>query len=275
MRRSTIAAVAVAISALTVPPSNAYTVLPPGSIVDGQSITDWTAAWWSRYWQAPFNSIDPSTGNVPATVNNNGPVFFGPTTDGNPTRGNVTINFSLPYGTSLLVPVLPFNDLEAASIDGNALLADRQNAATIVVAGWLGSVDTTNLFASIDGTPVTNVSSYLEQTGYFSAGPTQAGSIAATGGVTVNDDLYPNEAAGYWLMIEGLTPGLHTVQFGGSSVQFTPDANCCTNFPIGPYGVDVTANIDVVPEPSSILLGLTGILGTFTLRRKWKDRSQD
>lgn len=224
--------------------------------------------WWSRYWQYPFALFDHATGSVPATLNNSGPVFYVPTTGGDPTLGHVTISFSVPYGTPILVPVLPFDDLEAASIDGNAPVADREHAASVVVAGWLDSVDTTSLFASIDGTPVSNLSSYLEQTGLFSAGPTQVGSLANSAGVTAGDDLYPNGAAGYWLMIEGLTSGQHTLDFGGSSGPFTPVNNCCTNFQIGPFAVDVTANIDVVPEPSSIFLTLSGLIATLALRLK-------
>jgi hypothetical protein len=147
-----------------IPHARATTIFAPGATVAGKSIADWTAGWWTRYWQYPSALLDPATGNVPATLNNNGPVFYVPTTSGAPAIGHITINFSVPYGTPILVPVLPFNDLEAASIDGGASLADRELAADVVVAGWLGSVDTASLFASIDGTAVPDLSSHLEQT---------------------------------------------------------------------------------------------------------------
>jgi hypothetical protein len=271
MRRNMRAVVVASTVVLATPCANAATILAPNSIVAGQSIADWTEGWWSRYWQYPFAGIDPATGNVPATLNNNGPVFYVPTTDGDPTLGHVTINITAPLGKPILVPILPFNDLEAASIDGFAPLADRQHAADVTVAGWKSSVNTASLFATIDGNSVSNVSSYLEQTGYFSAGPTEAGTLAAAAGVTLGDDLSPNEAAGYWLMIDGLSPGEHTVEFGGNSNGFTPAANCCTNFQIGPFAVDVTANIDVVPEPSSVFLMLAGLLGAVGVRH-WRTR---
>ena len=99
MRRSIFAIAAVSVAALAAPPSNAATtVLPPGSTVAGQSIADWTEGWWTRYWQYPFALIDPTTGNIPATLNNGGPVFYAPTTDGDPSLGHITINFSVPAG---------------------------------------------------------------------------------------------------------------------------------------------------------------------------------
>jgi hypothetical protein len=263
MKRITRALTVGAIAALAVFPAIAQPVDPPGSIVDGKSIADWTEGWWTRYWQAPSNSIDPVTGNIPASINNDGPVFYAPTTSGDPGLGHVTINFSVPAGRPILIPLLPFDDLESAVIDGNAPLADRQAAADAVVAGWLTSVDPNSLFASIDGVSVANPASYLEQTGYFDAGPAQAGSIAVAGGETVGDELSPNKAAGYWIMVENLSGGEHTIDFGGSSGQFTPAENCCTDFPIGPFAVDVTANIDVIPEPDEALLLFSWTFGTF------------
>jgi hypothetical protein len=250
----------------------AQTIDPPGLTVDGKSIADWTAAWWTRYWQAPPGAIDPNTGNVSANFNNNGPVFFGPTNTGslNPDGSipHTTIDFSVPAGQPILIPVFPFNDLESAGIDGNAPLAAREHAADVTVAGWLGAVDPTRLFASIDGVPVANLGSYLEQTGYFSAGLVQSGTIGASTGEPVGNDLFPNEAAGYWLMVEDLSGGEHTIDFGGYSAQFTPAANCCTNFPIGPSAPDITWNVDVIPEPASALLLLPGLIGALCCRRR-------
>jgi len=248
--------------------AQAYTIYPPDSIVAGQSIADWTAAWWTRVLQYPAALVDPATESVPATLNNNGPVFFAPTTSGDPSLGHVTINFSVPFGRPILVPLIPFIDFEPASIDPpTASLADREHAADVTVAGWLASVDIASLFASIDGVSVPDPSNYLEETGYFSSGATRPDSFAASLGVMVGDDLFPNKAAGYWLMVDGLTLGPHTLDYGGSSEVFTPEPNCCDTSPVGPFTVDVTADIEVVPEPSSAVLLLAGLLGVFAVCR--------
>lgn len=259
---------AVSLVALYMPDARAYTILGPGDSVAGQSIADWTQAWWTRYWTSRTAAIDPATGNIRVGLNNGGPVVFAPTTDGSPGLGQVTIDFSMSVGRALLVPLIPFSDLEAASVDGNAPLADRKQAANIVVAGQLGSVVTSSLFASIDGTAVSDPSSHVEETGLFSAGPAKPHTLPVSQGVAVGDELFPIKAAGYWLMIEGLSIGQHTLQLQAQSVPFTPDPNCCTNFPIGPFSIEVTENISVVPEPPSAVLFLMGLLGLFALGRK-------
>ena len=254
-------------------PASAYTILAPGSIVAGQSIADWTAAWWTWALQAPAatNPLTDSTGAF-ANVNNNGPVFFVAGTSG--TTGPVTRSFEAPVGKPLLVPMINFSDTEAAEIDlPTATLADRENAANVVVAGWLSAVNPASLFASIDGILVANPTQYLEVTGLFSMGPTQVGSLVESFDPRlVGAELSPTKAAGYWLMIDGLAPGPHTLQFGGSSNAFTPDANCCTTFEIPAFATDNTANISIVPEPAPALLILPGLLSLLALRLARRDK---
>ena len=91
-------------------------------------------------------------------------------------------------------------------------------------------------------------------------GPVQPGSLIESFGVPAGAELYPTKAAGYWLMIEGLTPGPHTLQFGGSSDAFTPAPNCCSNSEVPAFSVDVTDNI-FVPEPAAAFLLLPGLTG--------------
>lgn len=247
-------------------PASSTTILPPNSFVAGKSIADWTAAWWTWALQAPAaqNPLTDTTGAF-ANVNNNGPVFFVAGTFG--TSGPVSRSFQVPGGKPVLIPLINFFDTEPAEIDPpTATLADRQNAANTIVAGWLNAVNPANLFASIDAVPVANPSSYLEVTGLFSAGPVQAGSLIASLGVPVGADLSPTKSAGYWLMVEDLPPGLHTLNFGGSSDAFTPAANCCTNSEIPASSVDVTDVISVkVLEPASAFLLLPGFIGLLAL----------
>jgi hypothetical protein len=253
-------------------PASAYAILPPHSIVAGKTIADWTAAWWTWALQAPAaeNPLTDTTGAF-ANLNNNGPVYFIAGTTG--LSSPVTRSFQAPAGKPVLIPLINFFDTEPAEIDPpTATLDDRKNAADIVVAGWLNAVNPASLFASIDGSPAANLAQYLEVTGLFSMGPTQAGSLIASFGVPVGAELYPTKAAGYWLMIDGLAPGSHTLHFGGSSDAFTPDANCCTTSEIPAFSTDVTDNI-FIPEPASALLILPGLIGLSALRLARRERA--
>src|SRR3954465_15462940 len=115
---------------------------------------------------------------------------------------------------------------------------------------------------------VSNLSDYLEKTGFFSMGPSQPGSLNEVFfGSPAGTEIFPAEAGGYWLMVEGLTPGTHTLHFGGAFDQYTVDTPLGT-FTIGPGSTDTTAIINVVvPEPSSALLLLVGLIPLFGLRR--------
>jgi hypothetical protein len=256
---------ALVLAAICTPFANATTILSPSSIVAGQSVADWTAAWWTWVLQAPAaqNPLTDSSGQF-ANVNNNGPVFF--VAGSNGYSGPVNRAFVVPVNRPLLLPMINFFDTEPLILDGGAALADRQNAANVVVGSWLNSVETASLFASIDGAAVSNPSQYLQVSGLFSAGPTLAGSFAESLGVGAGDVLDPTKSGGYWLMVDGLALGSHTLHFGGSSKEFTIEPNCCTNGTFSAFSQDNTISITVVPEPSSAWMLLAGMVA-LSLRR--------
>jgi len=236
-----ISAVAACFLALGGRQAQAHVILPPGSTVEGRTIAEWTEAWWTWAFQAPAatNPLLDETGEF-AHVNNDGPVFFIAGGAGGP----VTRSFTVPGDRPILVPVL------------NAV-AWREPIEVLngLVAEFPGAV--TDLFASIDGEPVENLESHLEVTGLFSMGPVQPGSLIEALGETAGTVLSPSRAVGYWLMIEGLSPGAHTLRFGGAH-ELAP----------GGFSTDITARIQVVPEPGAVgLIGL-GLLSVAGMRRR-------
>jgi hypothetical protein len=255
----------LAILAVCAPFASATTVLQPNSVVAGKSIADWTAAWWTWVLQSPAaqNPLTDSTGQF-ANANNDGPVFFVAGSNGFSSPVNRT--FVVPANRPLLLPMINFFDTEPSILDLGAALADRQFAANIVVGNWVSSVNTASLFASIDGAAVSNPSQYLQVSGLFSAGPTLAGSFAESLIISAGDVLDPTKSGGYWLMIDGLTLGSHTLHFGGSSNEFTTLPNCCTNGTFPAFSQDNTISITVVPEPSSAWTLLLGLIA-LSLRR--------
>lgn len=246
-------------------PAGAYTILAPGAVVAGKSIADWTGDWWTWGLQAPLaaNPLLDTTGAF-ANQSNGGPVFF--------IAGNSAARtFTVPAGRPILLPLINLFDVETIPPDPPATtLADRIKATDLVVLAWLAAVDTGSLFASIDGGAVANPSSYLEVSGHFDMGPTLSDSYLESFGIPAGVDAFPTKSGGYWLMIDGLAPGIHELHFGGASGSWSVD----TGTPIGvegggPFSTDTTDVIDVVlPEPASALLILPVLVGFLGLCRR-------
>lgn len=172
-------------------------------MVAGETIAQWTQKWWTWALQAPANQnpLLDTTGSF-AHVNNTDSVFFIGGTFGGLTTADRSIT-DVPAGKPLLIPVLnQFDTLDPPNVE-NKVLSDFQKSVA-------------SLFADIDGVPVKNLQSDLVRTDFFSMGPTQPGSLVEQLGAPVGTDLSPTKSSGYWLMVEGLAPGQHTLHFGGS-----------------------------------------------------------
>lgn len=179
-----------------------FTLLHNG--FDGQSLEQWTEKWFSWAWQAPAdkNPMLDTTGAY-AGVDNHGPVFFVAGTTGALTSADRT--FDVPAGKPLLIPMLNFFDTQ-----------DPESTEIGYVQGFQESVIPTSLFATIDGTSIANPESDLVNTSFFSMGRTRPGSEIAAIGAAVFSELSPTLGSGYWLMVSGLSPGEHTLTFGGA-----------------------------------------------------------
>ena len=226
-------------------PLQAELILPGGSTVAGRTIGEWTADWWNWVGSQPdaTNPLLDLTG-ANANVNQSGPVFFVPgTRQGNPP---ITRTFSVPGDKYLLVPLVNW-------IAANG--ADPPFASTLeeVHAITTGTVDPSKLFATVDGVPITDLASHREATpGTFTL--TKIGSLPAIG----PPGTYTDAAAdGYWLMLDPLGPGRHTLHFGGTTNSYTTPTG---SFTLNGFTLDVTAQLEVVPEPSGLVLVGTGVL---------------
>jgi hypothetical protein len=201
-----------------------FSILKPDAVVSGETIAQWTQDWWTWALQAPAatNPLLDTTG-ADAAVNNpgasTGPVYFIGGTFDPLTSADRT--FEVPGGKALLIPMLnQFDTLDPKSVE-NMVMADFQKSVT-------------SLFADIDGVSVKNPQSDLVRTDFFSMGPTQPGSLVEQLGAPVGVDLSPTKSSGYWLMVTGLTPGEHTLHFGGSLSNG--------------FSTEVTDHITVVPS---------------------------
>jgi hypothetical protein len=84
----------------------------------------------------------------------------------------------------------------------------------------------TSLFATLDGRALEHLQSDLVRTDFFSAGPTLPGSWVDDNGADVGTELTPTKGVGYWIVINRLSKGDHTLEYGG--VSTSPDATIHT-----------------------------------------------
>ncbi len=218
----------------------------PGSVVEGKTIAEWTGEWWNWLVKEPFET-NPAADPTGAFANRNqsGPVFFVAGSFGGPTDER---SFTVSAGKYLLVPLV--NYVFWAPEDG----ADEA-AIRAVAASNVDSV--TNPYFEIDGVSLPNPLDYRE--------------ASPAGGFTLFDSPLLQQiglpamdrlavADGYWVMLEPLSVGTHTLRFGGAQP--------------GQFENNVVAHITVtpVPEPGSLLITGIGMLALVVSRRQRNDR---
>ena len=198
----------------------------PGSEPYGRTFGEWTAEWWQLMFSIPTpdNPLTDVTGED-CMVGQRGPVWFLAGTFGG---GPTTRSCSIPEGKAIFFPVLNLVDVNTATQSARELRAET--------APCLAAAST--LIAEVDGEPVDDLlrkhrvrSEVFEITlpsdNLFSFVPLPAGTYSP-----VIDD-------GFYVMLKPLAVGDHTLRIVGES------SGCPLTG--GPFGVDVTYNLTIVP----------------------------
>jgi hypothetical protein len=215
-------------------------VIPAGSTVEGKTLGEWSAEWWQWALSYPpeTNPLLDTTGSS-ASLGDVGPVFF---LAGTFSPTPVTRTFAVPGDKFIFFPLLNAFSSEEGSVEEM-----RARLATFVG-------NTRALHASINGVgiPEAELFSHRELSPVFDIPLGPDNIFGAPAGVYA-----PSVSDGYWLMLEPLGPGTHTISFGGSS-----EGNTDPTF--GDITVDVTY---AVPEPGTFTLALCAGAALAVVRR--------
>lgn len=223
-----VAVAVIALTTLALLPSASTTALAGGNIApinshpNGATYGQWGARWWQWAFSFPVHN-PPYTGPTynPLFVNGAedcslgqiGHVWFIGGVFG--ISGAASRTCSIPSGTALFFPVL--NVVWDNVAVNPPLSIDKLRAAA---AGFVAS--TTELHATIDGTPVPNLSNYRAQSPVFAYTFPPEDNVYQTFGAAVPGADWPTTtvdpavADGYWLFVHPLPPGVHTLTFGGT-----------------------------------------------------------
>jgi hypothetical protein len=175
-----------------------------------------------------------------AGANNSGPVFFiAGALPGTP----VERSFDVPFGKPLLVPLRNQVDTPPEGLP-NSHASDNAIRATESTNTAAFNASVTSLEADIDGKPIPNLFSFLVNTAFFNAGTATAGTLATDfyGVAPPNTALDPSKAGGYWLMIDNLSQGEHTLHFAASWNSYTLKFD---HFTVPAGSLEVTDHINI------------------------------
>ena len=193
-------------------------VMPVNSRMHGQTYGEWAAAWYQWAYSMPadehplFELADPSAGQ-------SGKVWFlGGTflsTEAGPNHylgESLDRRVTVPAGTALFFPVM---NAGANELEGDGTTEDELRARAALLAGL---IDPDSLFLKVDGRPagVGDWADYRVQSPLFRVGPLPDGNLSQAFGYDVPAGSVGHMVTdGYYVMLNPLPVGTHTIEFGG------------------------------------------------------------
>jgi len=195
-------------------------VLPPNSTLYGMSYGEWSARWFQ--WAASMPLDDhPLADTADCSRGQLGPVWF---LGGSFTVSNVVIrNCRVPAGKALFFPIV---NVDCSSLEQPPFFGDTPGARRTCATEIIDTV--TDLSAEVDGEALHHLRLYRATSPnlVFAVPPDNVLGVAADSGEMVAD--------GYYLMLEPLPVGRHTIHFSGTIGVFN-------------FTLDITYHLTVRP----------------------------
>jgi hypothetical protein len=185
--------------------STSSSIYPPGSTPYNLTFGEWSAKWWQWVISLPegINPLTDMTGEDCAQAQNqSGPVWFLTGTFG----GSVERTCTIPEGKAILFPVLNF---------GNVRTAPTETEEDLRMTNKVKADKAAVLEASVDGVPLQGLQNYRAESPLFNVTFPERNILGIPGGSS------EAVADGYWVMLQPLPAGEHTIHFRGVYVDVT------------------------------------------------------
>lgn len=206
-------------------------IFPPQSHPYGKTYSQWAAAWWQWAFSipAPIHPILDQTGQN-AAIGQSGDVWFLAGNIGGTSERTATV----PPGKALFVPILntaylgyPCDDRNLPGCEVDQALEAANDVATLL-SFITPSMDGAKLTCIIDGNAVRHLPAYRpESSAWYYLNLVDDNVFGYLAG-----PYHPCVDTGYYLMLEPLSAGRHTIHFTGENAD-------------GSFSLDVTYNLKV------------------------------
>lgn len=193
-----------------------------------KTYSQWVISFWRWALELPLKPLPhpfDDCNHRPISAAQTGNVWYWAT----PNSAQLTCNqmaTTIPAGTSIFLSVLDGASIFLPMFDGTTSLNNPPiqafTADQLKIASAFAS-DIHDLFCTIDGVSVANITAYRTTTGPFSFSAPSPWIFGNTGGKGTSI------ADGYYLLLEPLSAGVHTIHYGGKFV-----------IPAGVFGADQT-----------------------------------
>lgn len=194
----------------------AVEVLDPEKEHYGKSYSEWNAEWYKWIYGIQYGDkcqlpVDDSTGEY-CDIGQSSDVFF--------LAGSIEADKTVVVRDQCAVPAdkpVFFPIMNTAADNGGVppdqQPSDAENEAS--AAGILETVQTENLFASVDGEKIPNLERFKTDVVEFSYMlPEEPNFYTCLGATGVTGTIDPSYAGGYYVMLPPLSKGRHTIRFG-------------------------------------------------------------
>jgi len=183
-------------------------IAPIQSHPGGKSYSQWAANWWQWALQNPA-STNPLLDKGECNVGQKGRVWFIGGTFSGEANKEVVRNCSVPAGTSLFLPLI--NTFYGAFVTDPP--EQRTEKFLREQVDYIKNKNLILLKAEIDGVSVKNPSQYLEKSPLFNVQLTKDNIYGVDESVIPQLLLAPSVDQGYYLFLEPLKPGKHTIKW--------------------------------------------------------------
>jgi hypothetical protein len=234
---------------------SAAVAFTPHDTIAGESMPQWSADWWKWVLQTPVYAADGKTVINPAFDSTGaqafrgdmGKVFFLSGFISLSTTGaNTSVHrkATVPNDTPILFPILnvEFDNSNTATAKGD--YPGKYTSGKLRDFASIETKGTTELHASVDGKAVTNLSSYRQKSPVFNYVLPSKNNINQVfsklfqvPGLSVSGRVRPAVSDGYYIMLRGLSPGHHRINFGGTA-KATPVSAA--------FKIDITYDVTVL-----------------------------